>query len=322
MPEKTNIQVQKPIVEVKNLVKKYPKVGFLRQKQVTALKGVSFDIQRGEIFGLLGPNGAGKSTLINTLIGLLSYDSGSINIFGLDLKKHDEVIRDQMNIATTYSQLPPILTAEQNLFVFAKLYGVKNAKQKVSEVIELLGAQKIAKKQVGKMSAGQKTKINLCKALINDPKFLLLDEPTASLDPDVAADIRSKLKKIQKTKKLTILFTSHNMIEVEEMCDRIAFLSDGKIFRTGTAENLVKLITHQEVYLYVEPKRKIPTDLPSKYKAERYSERSIVFTIPHTEGEVAAFLQWCHEKPFHYNDIYIGTPSLEDVFLSIAKQKK
>jgi ABC-2 type transport system ATP-binding protein len=225
------------IIEVENLKKVYGK------KDDFALKGINFEVKEGEIFGILGPNGAGKSTTLNILIGLLTPSSGTVKIFGKNFFEHEEEIKNKMNIATAYAELAQNLTVYQNLKVFTHLYGVKNYKNKIESLLEQFQITDLKKKRIDMLSAGQKTRVNLCKSLINDPELLLLDEPTASLDPAISAHVRSMFKDIQKKRKLTIIFTSHNMPEVEQMCDRVALLYQGEIYKVDTPENLLTFLS-------------------------------------------------------------------------------
>jgi len=236
------------ILEVKNLKKVYGK----GKKATQALGGISFDVAEGEIFGILGPNGAGKSTTLHILIGLLTPSSGSVQIFGKNFFEHEEEIKTKMNIATAYAELAQNLTVYQNLKVFAHLYGVKDYKNKIENLLEQFQIMDLKNERIDRLSAGQKTRINLCKSLINDPEFLLLDEPTASLDPAIAAHVRTMFREIQKERKLTIIFTSHNMPEVEQMCDRVALLNKGSIYKIDTPKNLQKFLevpSMEEVFI-------------------------------------------------------------------------
>ncbi len=238
----------KNILEVENLKKVYGS----KKDLAFALKGIDFSVFEGEIFGLLGPNGAGKSTTLNILIGLLTPTSGTVKIFGKDFFENEEETKNKMNIATAYAELAQNLTVYQNLKVFAFLYGIKNYKSKIENLLEQFQITDLKKQRIDSLSAGQRTRVNLCKSLINDPEFLLLDEPTASLDPVMAAHVRTMLLNIQKERKLTIIFTSHNMPEVEQMCDRVALLNKGKIYKIDTPENLQKFLevpSMEEVFI-------------------------------------------------------------------------
>ncbi len=215
-----------PILQAENLVKIFG--GF------TALDGLSFAVAPGESLGLLGVNGAGKTTAMNLLLGLTTPTSGTIRIFGLDLWKHRIEILRQINFSSAYTALPSNLLVWQNLIVFAKLYGVPRPKQRIEALLELLDITHLRKSVTGKLSAGESTRVNLAKALLNQPRLLLLDEPTASLDPDIADRVRKLLRKLQKENGLSILYTSHNMRDIEEVCDRLIFLHAGKVLAEGT----------------------------------------------------------------------------------------
>jgi len=220
------------LVEVKNLIKQYS--GF------TAVNNLSFDIQEGEIVGLLGPNGAGKTTTINMVLGVLEPTSGQINIFGKDLKHHKTEILEQANFAAVYAHLPANLRVEQNLKVFGHLYGVKNLKTRIKELLKEFDLEKFKNHKTGSLSSGELSRVNLAKAIINNPKLILLDEPTASLDPSVSKHIRDIIKTYVAKNKAAVLWTSHNMREIEEVCNRVMFLSHGKIILQGNPKTLAK----------------------------------------------------------------------------------
>lgn len=205
-----------------------------------ALDNLTFHLKKGEILGLLGPNGAGKTTAIHILLGLLTPSSGEVLVLGFNPLKHRHHLTQKINFSSAYTQLPTNLKIRENLKIFAKLYNVRHASQKIEEVLELFEIRAFQDRVVGALSSGEKTRLNLCKAMLNDPNLLLLDEPTASLDPEMADKVRQILKKIQKEKGIGILFTSHNMFEVEEMCDRILFIDHGKIIEQGTHDEIIK----------------------------------------------------------------------------------
>ncbi|MDH3504538.1 MAG: ABC transporter ATP-binding protein [Nitrospirota bacterium] len=221
-----------PVVEVRSLTKRFQ--GF------TAVDNISFDIKKGEILGLLGPNGAGKTTTIHMLLGLITPTVGSIHMFGLDLAKHREAILQQVNFSSTYISMPFSLTVEENLKVIARLYGLKNIQQRINDIVKKLEMEEIRHKLTRKLSSGQMSRLTLAKALMTEPKVLFLDEPTASLDPDIVNKIKSFLKEYQRSEGLSILYTSHNMREMEEMSDRIIFLQRGKIVAEGTAPEIIQ----------------------------------------------------------------------------------
>jgi ABC-2 type transport system ATP-binding protein len=220
------------ILEVEHLTKRFD--------GVTAVDGVSFSARRGEILGLLGPNGAGKTTTIQLLLGLTTPTSGEIRFFGLDLRRHRRQILQRVNFSSAYISLPFNLSVQENLDVFARLYGVTDRRRRIAEVLELFEIAEVAGTVTGKLSSGQVTRVNLCKAFLNDPEVLLLDEPTASLDPDIAQKVRGTLKRAQREHGLTIVYTSHNMREVELVCDRVIFLSRGRLVAQGTPREVIE----------------------------------------------------------------------------------
>ncbi|MGE3152721.1 MAG: ABC transporter ATP-binding protein [Nitrospiraceae bacterium] len=216
-----------PIVQVCRLTKRFG--------DFVAVNDISFDIQPGEILGLLGPNGAGKTTTIQMLLGLITPTSGTIRMFGLDLASHREAIMQQVNFSSTYISMPYSLTVEENLRVVARLYGLAHVEQRLDEVTKQLEMEEMRHKLTRKLSSGQMTRLTLAKAILTEPKVLFLDEPTASLDPDIAHKIRALLQDVRRSTGLSMLYTSHNMREMEEMSDRIIFLQRGKIVAEGTA---------------------------------------------------------------------------------------
>lgn len=203
-----------------------------------AVDQLSLSIKTGEILGLLGANGAGKSTTMQMLLGLIKPTSGLIEVFGKDLEKERIEILKYMNFSSTYANLPSNLTVEQNLNVFAGLYHVKNPKQKMAELLELFEITHLRKRVTGQLSSGESTRVNLCKAFLNDPSLLLLDEPTASLDPDIADKVRTQINRLRHERNLSILYTSHNMRDIETICDRIIFLHKGRIIVEGTRDEI------------------------------------------------------------------------------------
>lgn len=234
------------VVEVRKLIKQFDRV--------TAVNGISFEIYQGEILGMLGPNGAGKTTTIQMLLGITTPTAGEIRILGLDLNRHREEILGQVNFSSSYVSLPQSLTVWENLRVFAQLYHVRNYREKIAHLLSVFEITQLRDTVTRKLSTGQATRVSLAKALLNDPKILFLDEPTASLDPDIADKTRSMLKTIRSESGLTILYTSHNMREMEEMSDRIIFLKKGEIISTGTPDEIMKRFQGEdleEVFLKV-----------------------------------------------------------------------
>ncbi len=220
-----------PVLQATNLQKRFG--------DFTAVDGISFSLKPGEILGLLGPNGAGKTTTIQMLLGLVTPTTGSIQMFGMDLATNREAILQQVNFSSTYISMPQSLTVEENLWVVARLYGLSDIARRVDAIIKKLEMNEFQHKVTRKLSSGQMTRLTLAKAFLTEPKILFLDEPTASLDPDIAEKIRVLLKEERRTSGLSILYTSHNMREMEEMSDRIIFLQHGKIVAEGTAQEIV-----------------------------------------------------------------------------------
>jgi ABC-2 type transport system ATP-binding protein len=215
-----------PVIQVTNLTKRFG--------DVTAVDHLSFSVARGEIFGLLGPNGAGKTTTIQLLLGLTTPTSGGAAVLGLDVQRDRRRVLQRVNFSSAYISLPSNLTVRQNLRVFARLYGMRRPELRIAELLERFEIPDIADRPTGVLSSGQLTRVNLCKAFINDPEVLFLDEPTASLDPDIADKARRTLREIQRDRSVTIVYTSHNMQEIELMCDRVIFLARGRAVTEGS----------------------------------------------------------------------------------------
>ena len=220
-----------PVLEVRHLTKKFG--------DFTAVNGISFALQSGEILGVLGPNGAGKTTTMHMLLGLITPTSGTISMFGMDLEIHREAILQRVNFSSTYVSMPQSLTVEENLWVVARLYGLPDVQRKIDDIVKKLEMGEFRHKVTRKLSSGQMTRLTLAKAFLTEPKILFLDEPTASLDPDIAHKIRALLKDEQRASGLSVLYTSHNMREMEEMSDRIIFLQKGNLVAEGTAAQIV-----------------------------------------------------------------------------------
>jgi ABC-2 type transport system ATP-binding protein len=206
---------------------------------VRAVDDLSFEVEAQTITGLLGPNGAGKTTTIQMLLDLITPTSGSVRIFGKEYRTAREEILGALNFSSPYVSLPGNLTVSENLATFARLYGVAHVRAKIDELSGFFEIGAFMDKLTYNLSTGQLTRLNLAKALLNNPKLLLLDEPTASLDPDIADRTRQLLVRIQKERGVTILYTSHNMAEVEEICDRVIFIQHGKLKDDGTPEELI-----------------------------------------------------------------------------------
>lgn len=230
------------ILEVKNLVKKFGSSA----EEFIAINDISFSVKEGEILGFLGPNGAGKSTTIYCILGLIAPDEGEVRIFGKDILKARSEILKQVNYASAEFILPWNLTVWENLFVYARLYEVSDAKKRIAELLEIFEITYLKDKIIRDLSTGQRARANLCKALLNKPKLLLLDEPMASMDPDVVDKGISLLKQIQKEEGMTIIYTSHNMWEIEEIANNVIFINHGEIIARGTPLELTQKVLKLE----------------------------------------------------------------------------
>ena len=218
-------------IEVINISKIY--------KSKLAVNNISFKINEDEIIGLLGPNGCGKTTTIGMILGLLKPTQGQIFINGLNIEKNKTSILKQMNFISPYIELPKKLQVRQNLIVYGKLYNVENLDDRIDYLSKKLRLEKLLDKLTGELSSGQKNRVSLAKALINDPKVLLLDEPTASLDPETGDFIRTFLEDYKKEKKISILLASHNMDEVKRLCNSVLMMKEGNIVDKGTPDELI-----------------------------------------------------------------------------------
>jgi ABC-2 type transport system ATP-binding protein len=240
-------------IEIEGLSKDYP-TGFLHLKRVRVLDNLSLTVERGEIFGFLGGNGAGKTTTIAMLMGLTTPTSGAAHVLGVEMPRERYRALHRMNFESPYVEMPMRLTVRQNLTVFGMLYGVRDLSHRIGEIAGELDLADLLDRPTGKLSAGQKTRVSLAKALINTPDLLLLDEPTASLDPDTADWVRSRLERYRIERGITMLIASHNMAEVERLCERVIFMKRGKIEDDDTPARLLQRYgreTLEEVFLDV-----------------------------------------------------------------------
>ena len=238
-------------IEVINLSKSY--------KTKNAVNNINFKINENEIVGLLGPNGCGKTTTIGMILGLLKPTSGQVLINGKNIENNKISILHKMNFISPYIELPKKLTVNQNLIVYGKLYNIQNLNERINFLSEKLRLGDLLDKITGELSSGQKNRVSLAKALINDPAVLLLDEPTAALDPETADFIRTFLEKYKEEKKISVLLASHNMDEVKRLCNSIMMMKDGSIVDSGTPEDLIKKYGQknlEEVFLEIVRKDK------------------------------------------------------------------
>ena len=218
-------------IEVINLSKSY--------KSKQAVNNINFKINENEIVGLLGPNGCGKTTTIGMMLGLLKPTSGRVLINGMDIEKNKISLLHKMNFISPYIELPKKLTVRQNLIVYGKLYNVNNLNEQIDYLSNKLRLNKLLDNITGELSSGQKNRVSLAKALINNPTVLLLDEPTASLDPETGDFVRTFLESYKKEKKISVLLASHNMDEVKKLCNSVLMMKDGTIVDSGTPDNLI-----------------------------------------------------------------------------------
>ncbi|GLR79016.1 ABC transporter ATP-binding protein (plasmid) [Azospirillum oryzae] len=238
-----------PAIRADGLTKRFPAPD---GRDVTAVDAIAFTVPRGSVTGLLGGNGAGKTTTISMLLGLLLPTAGTVEILGVDMARHRHAVLPRMNFSSPYVELPHRLTVRENLTVYAHLYGLTCVKKRVRELAEHLDLSRFLDRPSGGLSAGQKTRVALAKAMLNDPEVLLLDEPTASLDPDTADWIRTYLERYRLRTGATILLASHNMLEVERLCDSVLMMRQGRIVDRGAPSALVARYgrqTLEEVFL-------------------------------------------------------------------------
>ncbi len=301
------------VLEVKNLTKKFGKF--------TAVDNISFSVKEGEILGLLGINGAGKTTTLQMLLGVMTPTSGEINYFGKDLIKHREDILEQVNFSSTYTNLPWVLNVKESLTFISYLYAIKNRKKRVEDIMQTFQLTELAKKLNSQLSAGQRTRVNLAKSMLNYPRVLLLDEPTASLDPEIAKYIRDFLLEQRAKYKMSIIITSHNMNEVEEVCDRVVFIKQGKIVADDTPLALAKTLQISQVSLVLSAGQKQLEEIVKQQKIEM-TTKGIFTHLTIKENEVADFLHQIMDAGVRYSEISIDKPNLEDYFLSVATKTK
>lgn len=287
-----------------------------------AVNEISFDLHEGEILGLLGPNGSGKTTTIQMLLGTLAYTSGSIFYFGKNFTVHRSEILQQVSFASTYTSLPWTLTIEENLEVFGCLYGLnrKESAKRFDELLDRFGILDKKFHRVTSLSAGQVTRLMLVKAFFIEPKIVLLDEPTASLDPDIARDICAFLQEQRNKKNVSILFSSHKMEEVMEICDRTIFLKEGKIIANDLPEKLARSVSTFRIRLVIADGLKRTIAIVESAKLSYTVEHRLI-EILIDEEKISEFLTALSQVKVSYTNIKIEEPSLEDYFLQIAKKK-
>ena len=300
------------VLEVKNLTKKF--------KDFVAVDNISFELKTGEILGLLGPNGAGKTTTIQMLLDVMGPTSGSISYFGKSLFDHKSEILKQVNFSSAYIDLPWLLTVDEVLSFFGNLYEVENKKKRIDKLLNEFEIAHLRKKTIGSLSAGEKARLFLTKAFINYPKIILLDEPTSSLDPDIAIKIHEFLIKEREEYNVSMLFTSHNMQEVEKICDNVIFLNKGKIIARDKPENLSKEIPESEIeFVFKDPKL---AETFFRYAHIKYQQSKNTIKINIDTKNISKILTLIANESLVYNDITINKPNLEDYFLKMSEGGK
>lgn len=311
-----------PVLKVANLTKIFTSGlwPFKTPQTYIVVNDISFELKKDEILGFLGPNGAGKTTTIQMLLGTLTPSSGSITYFGTDFAKHPIASLKRIGYASGYDRLPVRLTVTENLDIVGRIYGIAQPRRthQIEKLLKFFGMWEMRGRQTGTLSAGQITRVMLAKAFISDPEIVLLDEPTASLDPDIAHEVRQFILTQRKERGISILVTSHNMDEVTELCDRVLVLKKGTIIADNTPELLARSISKVHVYLTISD----GLDRAINYLRDSqltYTAQADQLMIELDEHAIAQLLTNLGERKIIYSNISIDKPTLEDYFLSIAK---
>ena len=300
-----------PLLQVENLVKDFD--GF------RAVDHVSFEIPRGRIIGLLGPNGAGKTTTIHMLLGITTPTAGRIVYFGREFARHRQASLQRINFASSYNTLQGRISVWENLLVFGHLYGIRRPTEKIRRLADYFAVTPLLHRRYWDLSTGQRTRVNLIKALLNDPELILMDEPTAALDPDIADKTLSLIEEIRRTAGVSILYTSHRMTEVTRICDEVIFLDRGRIFAQDTPLGLTKRIRSARLRLTVEGDRgTVAAFLAERAQGHRFTQDHAV-VIDTTEERIPELIFGLSERGVWITDIEVEKPTLEDVFLKIAR---
>lgn len=303
--------MNEPIIEVDHLTKSFG--------SFFAVNGISFSVPRGKVVGFLGPNGAGKTTTIHMMLGITTPTSGSIKFFGKDFTKNKQHILGRINFTSAFNTLQGRISVWENLIVFAYLYGVHNPKKKVVEYLNYFEIPDLLHVRYMDLSSGQQTRVNLIKSLINDPEIILMDEPTASLDPDITDKVLSLIEKLKKDRNLTILYTSHNMDEITRVCDEVIFLDHGGIVAHDTPLGLTKRITTATLKLIIEDKKNILPKYLTKCHQPYTREENNTYIFKMDEKNIPALIFDISKIGVWITDIEVVKPTLEDVFLQIAR---
>lgn len=300
------------VLQVKDLRKSFGKSEII--------KGINFSLGEGEILGILGPNGAGKTTTLQMILGILTPTSGSVSIFGQDMPDNKTEIMEHVNFSSTYTDLPWRLTVGENLIWTSWLYNIADRRKRLEKIKSIFRLEKLWKQSFASLSAGQRTRVNLARSMVNFPKLLLLDEPTASLDPEVAAYMREFFATQRKEFNTSIILTSHNMAEVEELCDRVIVLKEGKIVGDDTPTALARKLEYCYLNLKIIKNRKNLDKLVSARKLT-FVENDGTTSIKIKEKLLPLFLYEVTKNNIQYDEISIDKPNLEDYFLEVARGK-
>lgn len=309
--EQLELDRAQPALEVRNLSKLY---GAFR-----AVDNVSFVVPRGKIVGLLGPNGAGKTTTMQMLVGITLPAAGTIQYFGKDLRRHREACLQRINFSSSYNNLQSRITVWENLIVFARLYRVARPEKKIRELGSFFGITELMGQRFLTLSAGQRTRVNLTKALLNDPEVVLMDEPTASLDPDIADRTLSLIESLRDSRELSIVYTSHQMDEVTRICDEVIFLDRGRIVAQDKPSVLTGRIAKERVRVtFHGDAGQVIGALQSHFADVALADRNVV-VVTTEKHLVAQAIFDVGSTGVRIADIAIEKPTLEDVFLQIAR---
>ena len=311
------------VLQVKNLTKIFA-AGlwpFSSRKVYKAVDDISFSLKKGEVLGFLGPNGAGKTTTIQMLLGTLTPSSGSITFFDKDFARHRVAILKKVSYASGYDKLPARLSIWENLDIVGRVYGIPSVKrqERIEHILKFFNMWEMRDKETGMLSAGQATKVMLAKAFLVDPEIVLLDEPTAALDPDAAHEVRQFILKQKKERGTSFLITSHNMDEVTEICDRVLVLKQGAIVADNTPEQLASSVANARIHLVItHGQEQLISYLQSEHIHHVIGEHDIAIEVD--EQKIAQFLMKLARMNIEYSQISIDKPTLEDYFLHIAKR--
>lgn len=303
------------MIEIKNIEK-----GF---KNIKAVDGITFHVEKGEVFGLLGPNGAGKSTTISMLCTLLKPDKGSITVDGYDLLKNPNQVKQYLGLVPQDIALYPTLTAHENLMFWGKMYGMtgKHLKNRVDECLELIGLTDRAKGKISTFSGGMKRRVNIAAALLHKPKVLIMDEPTVGIDPQSRNHILETVLKLNK-KGMTIIYTSHYMEEVDYLCNRIAIMDNGKVIALGTKQELIDIVGNQDlININVNDMDETILDTIDKMEmvdSVQYENEMLNIIAKNGAGLISKVIPMIEASNYTIHTINIEKPDLESVFLHLT----